>query len=90
MNKQFEYRGYEFNIKVELNTKIEKRIDGDRWHTVTTNCMGYDNYYVKDEVNDKLIVIYVQDAERIAKKYIDHKIDGEPSPDERLKELGFK
>lgn len=31
MNKQFEYRGFNFNIKVELNTKVEKRIDGERW-----------------------------------------------------------
>ena len=43
MNKQFEYRGFNFNIKVELNTKVEKCIGGERWHTVTTNCMDADN-----------------------------------------------
>ena len=90
MNKQFEYRGFNFNIKVELNTKVEKRIDGERWHTITINCMDVDNYYKKEEVNDKLLVMYVQDCERLAKKYVDEKLDGKPSPDARLSELGFK
>ena len=90
MNKQFEYRGFNFNIKVELNTKVEKRIDGERWHTVTTNCMDVDNYYKKEEVNDKLLVMYVQDCERLAKKYVDEKLDEKPYPDARLLELGFK
>jgi hypothetical protein len=90
MNKQFEYRGFNFNIKVELNTKVEKRIDGERWHTVTTNCMDVDNYYKKEEVNDNFLVMCVQDCERLAKKYVDEKLDGKPSPDARLSELGFK
>ena len=90
MNKQFEYRGFNFNIKVELNTKVEKRIDGERWHTITTNCMDVDNYYKKEEVNDKYLVGCVQDCERLAKKYVDEKLDGKPSPDARLSELGFK
>ena len=90
MNKQFKYRGFNFNIKVELNTKVEKRIDGERWHTVTINCTDVDNYYKKEEVNDNLLVMYVQDCERLAKKYVDEKLDGKPSPDARLSELGFK
>lgn len=90
MNKQFEHRGFNFNIKVELNTKVEKRINGERWHTVTTNCIDVDNYYKKDEVSDNFLVVYVQDCERLAKKYVDEKLDGKPSPDARLSELGFK
>ena len=90
MNKQHEYNGYTFNIKVELNTKVEKRINGERWHTVTTNCMDVDNYYKKEEVNDNFLVMCVQDCERLAKKYVDEKLDGKQSPDARLSELGFK
>ena len=90
MNKQFEYRGFNFNIKVELSTKVEKRIDGERWHTITINCMDVDNYYKKEEVNDKFLVVCVQDCERLAKKYVDEKLDGKPSPAVRLSELGFK
>jgi hypothetical protein len=90
MNKQFEYRDFNFNIKVELNTKVEKRIDGERWHTVTTNCMDGGNYYKKEEVNDKFLVPYILACERLAEKCIDEKIDGKSSPDARLSELGFK
>ena len=90
MNKQFGYRSYNFNIKVEFNTRVEKRIDGDRWHTVTTNCMDYDNYYEKEEVKDKFLEIVVADAERYAKEYVNNKLDGIKPHNERLSELGFK
>lgn len=90
MNKEFDYRGYKFNIKVELNTRVERRMDGERWHTVTTNCMDFDNYYKKEEVKDRFLEVCVQDAERLAKQYIDEKEDGKKSDDERLSALGFK
>lgn len=90
MNKEFEYRGFNFNIKVELNTKVEKRINGERWHTVTINCMDFDNYYKKEEVNDKFLVLYVQKCEKQAKNYIDTKLDSRSSSDVRLLKLGFK
>lgn len=70
MNKQFKHRGFNFNIKVELNTKVERKIDGERWHTVTTNCIDVDNYYKKEEVSDNFLVIYVQDCERLAKSML--------------------
>jgi len=90
MNKEFGYRGYKFNIGVELNTRVERRMDGDRWHTVTTNCMDFDNYYKKEEVKDQFLEVCVQDAERLAKQYIDEKEDGKKPDDERLSALGFK
>ena len=90
MNKEFEYRGYKFNIGVELNTRVERRMDGERWHTVTTNCMDFDTYYKKEEVKDRFLEVCVQDAERLAKQYIDEKEDGKKPDDERLSALGFK
>lgn len=89
MNKQFEYRGYKFNIKIELNTRVEKRINGDRYHTVTTNCLGYDNYYKKEEVNDKLLEVFIHGCEAEAQKYVDRKLDGNEI-ENRLSKLGFK
>ena len=89
-NKQFEYRGFKFNIKVELNTRVEKRIDGDRWHTVTTNFMDVDNYYQKEEVLDKFLEMQIGDSERYAKEYVNKKLDGESPIDKRLSSLGFK
>lgn len=90
MNKEFEYRGYKFNIEVEFNTRVEKRIDGERWHTITINCMDFDNYYKKEDVKDRFLEMGVQDAERLAKQYIDEKEDSKHPYYERLAALGFK
>ena len=90
MNKEFEYRGYKFNIGVEFNTRVEKRIDGERWHTITINCMDFDNYYKKEDVKDRFLEMGVQDAERLAKQYIDEKEDDKNPYYERLAALGFK
>ena len=90
MNKEFEYRRYHFNIKVKLNTRVAKCSDGPVYHTVITNCMDFDNYYVTEEVKDEFLTIAVEDAERLAKKYVDKELDEVPTPDSRLKELGFK
>lgn len=91
MNKQFEHKGHNFNIKVELNTKVEKRLDGDRWHTVTINCMDYSNYYVKlGAVADAVLEATIINLENDAKEYIDNKFSDAPSADERLTKLGFK
>jgi len=90
MDKEFKYRGYRFNINVALNTRVEKRLGGERWHTVTVNCMDFFNYYKKEDVKDQFLELCVQDAERLAKRYIDEKEDGEKSADDRLSALGFK
>jgi hypothetical protein len=90
MDKEFEYRGYKFNINVKLNTKVEKRINGERWHTVTTSCVDFNNYYKKEEVKDKFLEVCVQDNERLVKQYIDEKEDGKRSAYECLSALGFK
>ncbi len=90
MNKKFEHRGYNFNIKVDLNTRVEKSIDGDRYHTITVNCMDRDNYYKQEEVNDNLLTLYIHSAMIRAKQYVDKKIDGDSNADKRLIELGFE
>ena len=45
MNKIHQYRGFTFNIKVELNHTIEKRPNGLVQHKITFNDMGPGNYY---------------------------------------------
>ena len=50
LNKQFEYKGYQFNTSVELNTRAERRPNGKVWHTIITNCLGGNNYYQKEDV----------------------------------------
>jgi hypothetical protein len=89
MNKEFEYRGFKFNIKVTLNTKVEKKTDGNRWHTIVTNDMGAGSYYKTLKVEDKLLIEGVSAAELAAKNYVDKHLD-QSSPDERLTKIGFK
>lgn len=90
MNKEFEYRGYKFNIKVELETRVTKEINGDKYHTVLINDMGPGNYYKKEEVRDSLLEKALYSLEKRAEDYVNKIIDGRPSHDERLTKLGFK
>jgi hypothetical protein len=30
LNKEFDYKNYKFNTSIELNTKVEKRLNGKR------------------------------------------------------------
>ena len=71
MNKQFTHGGYSFNIKVELNSIVEKRIDGERLHTVTCNCTDAWNYYDKRKVNNQTLIETIKDMEIKAKHEVD-------------------
>lgn len=71
LNKQFTYKEYTFNIKIELKTKIEKRIGGKIWHTVTTNDMGAGSYYSKELVSDDLLESYISKCRELAYEYVD-------------------
>lgn len=91
LSKQYEYREYKFNIKVVLNFKLEKCIDGKREHMITLNDMGPSNYYqthLAETYNlEEIIELMCKDAE----KWVDKQIDGYKSPEEKILEnLGFK
>lgn len=91
LNKQHEYRGYKFNIKVELNTRIEKRIDGKREHMITINDMGPSNYYQQHLAKTHNLVETIELMIKNAEKWVDKIIDDTKSPEELLLEsLGFK
>jgi hypothetical protein len=89
MNKQFEHRGYRFNICVQLNTTVERCPDGKRFHTVICNDMGITNYYHKKEVEDANLLMHITFAIEAAKKFVDEREDGVPPLDQRLADLGF-
>ncbi len=73
-NKIFEYKGYQFNIKVILNTKIDKHPNGQRWHTVTINDTGPSNYYQRDEdVLDADITTAIANVIKHAQDFVDKK-----------------
>lgn len=92
MNKQFEYRGYNFNIRVDLNTKIERRPNGRRWHTITINCIDDQDYNKTAEVEDAFLEVFIGNIEYTAKEFIDNKEDGKKKnlDEQRLIKLGFE
>jgi hypothetical protein len=89
-NKEFEYKDYKFNTSIELNTKIEKRLNGKRFHTIITNCLGGNNYYQKDEIETFQIEEYVEKHKKSAIDYID-KLTYKPQSleEQLLSGLGF-
>lgn len=52
-NQQFEYKGKNFNIKIEKNIRAERHIGGDRYHRLTVNDMGHSQYYKTYEVEHR-------------------------------------
>lgn len=91
MNKEFEYRGYKFNINVKLNSRNGKRVNGKRWHEITTNSMNFDPYCKKEEeVRDEFLELRVSAIEVEVQEHIDNRIDKTNNTDKRLSDLGFK
>lgn len=89
MNKKFNYRGFNFNINVELDTKVEKTPNGKRWHKVTINCTDQLSFYEQKEVDDILLIPTISSFENKAQRFIDNKLDKKPIHQE-LSELGFE
>ncbi len=92
MNKEFEYRGFKFNMKVEDKTIVEKN-QVCEMYTITTNCIGYDNYYSKVNHNGSLTAYDIKEQERRAQEYVDKKLkctDNKTVFNRNLSELGFK
>lgn len=90
MNKEFEYKGYKFNTSVELNSRVERRIDGKKFHKIITNDMGGGNFYITSEVEDEEFKEAISHHENQAKIYVDKREKKNLSPlEELLTEWGF-
>lgn len=89
MNKQFVYREYHFNITVQLDTTVERCLNGKHFHTVICNELSVTNYYHKKEVEDESLVLQISFEEELAKKFVDDREGGKPPFDQRLADLGF-
>ena len=91
MNKQFEYRGYKFNIKVELRHTVERRPNGAVLHMITVNDMGPGNYHKTAITDDTKLIDTILGMELDARHWIDRREDGNKDPIiQKLEELGFK
>lgn len=89
LDKEFKYKGYTFNTSVELNTYVEKGINGKTYHTVITNDMCFTDYYEKTEVLEKDLEQLIVRHEVSAKNFVDKK-EVKTSVETLLTNLGFK
>ena len=88
--KKHSYKDSNFEIKVNLNFKIEKRLGGKREHLVTvysTESPIYNAHHLAETQNlEEIINIMVHDAE----KWVDNQFNKEKTPEEILLfNLGF-
>jgi C4-type Zn-finger protein len=88
-NKEFKYKDYNFNIKIELFSSMERRLNGQVLHTLTINDMGASNFYIKKEILDENLEKEIFELENKAKLYVDNKSQTREI-DLRLEMLGFK
>ena len=89
-NKVYEYGGYKFDIQVETNTSKDKRVDGgNSYHTITVTCKTLKDYFYKEEVEGRRLVVFISLAQNRAKQYVDSlKLDNSSERD-LMKSLGF-
>jgi len=91
MNKQFEYKGMKFNIKVELDQIVERGINGKRIHMITVNDLGPGSYYQNYRTETHNMATTITRAEEEAKKYIDNRIELSKTEEQKILEsLGFE
>jgi hypothetical protein len=90
MNKEFEYRGYTFNIKVEVNHTVNRHLGGISRHKVTLNDMGPSNYYETRFCISIELPNCIDNMTGVAKKWVDKQLDNSRTEEEELLiSLGF-
>ena len=91
MDKRFEYRGINFNIKIELRVKAERTPNGKVWHNLMiNNTENWGNYgYKKDLVEDKNLHSAIDEMISNAKDWVDKRNPIDPIV-EKLIKLGFE
>lgn len=93
MNKQYCYRGYEFNITVMLNTCVDKGINGKPLHSILISCLSVDNYVSQKEVDADSLKEEIELQFGIIRQYVDKKLSTESEEYkaiEILRNLGFE
>jgi len=90
MTKEFEYRGYTFNIKVELNYEIDRHLGGISRHRIVLNDMGPSNYYETKYCVSMDLSYSINDMTGAAKRWVDKQLDNSRTEEEELLiSLGF-
>lgn len=94
MNKEFSYKDYKFNIKVELNSHFQEK-KGNKGqnpvHRVQINDMGAANWCMSKDASTDTLEKVIKELEGEAIKYAENRIYYGKSYEERiLMDLGFK
>jgi hypothetical protein len=94
MNKEHSYRGFKFNIKVELDHTVEKSPDGlyrTFQHKIILNDMGATNYYNTELCETYALLNRIKIMMGEAEKWVDERLDGHKTYEQLLLESnGFK
>lgn len=81
-NKQFSYKSFKFNIKLET---FENDIAN-----ITINDLGYSNFYMKKSINIEKLEDSIYELENLAIKFVDSRTEESIIPLERkILNLGF-
>lgn len=70
MNKKIEYLGVEINIKVLLNYRVEKRINGKKYHKIIVTDNGGGFILSNEKVTDKELETSIINLVNLAKNHI--------------------
>lgn len=88
-NKEFQYGGHRFNIKVELDHLVERHMHGKREHLVVVNDMGPHNYYKKSLCETRDLVEKISVMEKEAKEWVNSLSVNDSQEGNILEGLGF-
>ena len=88
LNRVYNYKGNQFNVKVELNAGKESA----EFHTVIITSMGPDNWFYKcNDCKSEHLKAAINYAEMSAAYKIDYQLNKGKSGDQiLLEEMGFK
>lgn len=74
MKKILTYRGFTFSIFVLLNNRIEKRIDGDRFHLIKVHNKDNSVKFEQHINSSKNLGDYMMDLENQLKRDVDNEL----------------
>ncbi len=88
LNKVFEYKGWKFNMKIELEVGLE--LNGKKANLIVINCMEYSNFYEKSYFSEDHTIAGTGIMTDKAKKFVDDSIKNNYTIEQKLSNLGFK
>lgn len=90
-NKEYEYKGYKFNIFIQFNPKTIGKFNGKSWHKLIVTDIKDSNYYYSSEIKDTGLTYSLTKALYNICKYVNDKENVMITFNELLlANLGFK